>query len=82
MPVTYNSADALKDISGAKYQALKDRFAALAAIIDAVGNERQALDVEIKRREKEAAAQIRLGALKKTDRDVYRAVLDSAEGRG
>lgn len=72
---TYNSADAIADVSGATYNAIKARFRELADVVDAVGAERKVLRDELKRREQEAAIKVRLGALRESDKAVYREVL-------
>ena len=76
---TYDSKQAIADVSVAPYSALKARFKELAAVVDAVGNERQALDVEIRRRERDAAVQVRVEALTKDGKQALRGALDSAE---
>lgn len=75
---TYNSADAIADIQAASYDSLKARFAALAHVIDAVGNERQALWDEIRRRDTEAAIHMRVSALGEDGKAALRSVLDEA----
>lgn len=73
----YDSAEAIADIPGATYDALRDRFFALAKVIDAVGAERQVLLTEIRRRETEVAIKLRMGALSEDDKILYKSVLDS-----
>ena len=75
--ITYTSAEAIADIQGATYDALKDRFAALAKVIDAVGAERHAVLTEMRRREREVAIKLRMGALSDDDKILYKSVLDS-----
>lgn len=75
MPVTYSSANAITDAPGATYDALRVRFKDLAKAVDAIGAERKAIFDEMRRREKEAAIKIRLGALKADDKAMYREVL-------
>ena len=75
--ITYTSADAIADIPGATYDALRDRFYALAKVIDAVGSERQAALTEMRRREREVAIKLRMGALSDDDKILYKSVLDS-----
>ena len=75
MTTYYNSNEAVPNIPGATYQEIKARFRDLAAVADAVGAERKALNDEIRRREKEAAMRGRLGTLKPDDRALYREVL-------
>lgn len=73
----YDSAQAIADIPGATYDALRARFVDLAKVIDAVGAERQALLTEIRRREAEVAIKLRMGALTEDDKILYKSVLDS-----
>ena len=75
--VTYDSSRAIADIPGAAYDALRDRFAELAKVIDAVGAERQAVLTEMRRREREVAIKLRMGALSADDKILYKSVLDS-----
>ena len=75
--ITYTSADAIADIPGATYDALRGRFHALAKVIDAVGAERQAVLTEMRRRELDVAIKLRMGALSDDDKVLYKSVLDS-----
>lgn len=77
MAVTYDSAQAIADIPGATYDALRARFVALASVVDSVSAERQALASEIRAREKEAEAQLRIGSLTEEQKAVYRAIVNS-----
>lgn len=77
MAVTYTSADAVADIPGATYDALRARFSNLAAVIDTVSAERKALWDEIRRREVEVAVKLRLGALTDAQKLEYKAIINS-----
>ena len=73
---TYDSALAIANLRTATYDALKARFAALAPVVDALGAERQALAVEIKRREADAAARARMGTLSADEKLVFKAIIN------
>lgn len=77
MATTYTSADAIADVNAASYPELKDRFAQLARVVDAVGAERKALFDEIRRREKEVAIRARLGTLSEADKIMFRDIVNS-----
>lgn len=77
MAVTFTSAEAIADLSGATYEALRARFADLASVIDAVSAERKALWDEIRRRETEVAVKLRLGALTEAQKQEYKAIINS-----
>lgn len=77
MSVTYDSSQAIADVPGATYDALRDRFVALATVVDVLSAERQKLATEIRAREKEAAAKLRLGTLTEDQKDVYRNIINS-----
>lgn len=74
---TYDSTAAIADITRATYVELRRRFVELATVVDMVGAERQALASEMRIREQEAAARIRLGALTADKRVLYQSILDS-----
>lgn len=82
MPTTYSSADAIADIPGATYEDLLAKYKALGTVVGMVSAERKALMDEIKLREAEAKAKLRLGNISEADRAVYRGVLDAMESRG
>ena len=78
MSTTYDSADALPtDLSTTPYEALRDRFAILAHIVDIVSVERKALWAEISRREREVAILLRLGGLTAEQKEEYKAIINS-----
>lgn len=71
----YDSTQAIADIPGATYTALRARFRKLADVVDVLMAERKAVLDEMRRREVDAKAQLRLGALSEADKAVYRKVL-------
>ena len=75
--VTYDSSQAIADVPGATYDALRDRFVALAGVVDVLSAERQKLATEIRAREKEAEAALRIGSLTEEQKAVYRAIVNS-----
>lgn len=77
MAVTYTSADAIADMPGATYDTLRARFVVLAGVVDMVSAERKALWDEIRRREKEVAVKLRLGALTEEQKIEYKAIINS-----
>lgn len=77
MTVTYTSADAIADPLAETYDVLRARFRDLAGVIDVVSAERQALWTEIRRREREVAIQLRLGALTEEQKQEYKAIINS-----
>lgn len=74
----YNSADAIADVSAETYDAIRARFRELGRVIDLVSAERKALHDEMSRREADAKALLRLGALSESAKAVYRRVLERA----
>lgn len=77
MAVTYDSAQAIADVPGATYEALRARFVALATVVDVLSAERQALANEIRAREKEAELQLRIGSLTEEQKAIYRNIINS-----
>lgn len=77
MPVTYTSADALADIPGSTYDQLRARFVDLATVVDAVGAERKLIWDEMRRREREVAIKVRLGALTEEQKIEFKSIINS-----
>lgn len=77
MATTYTSADAIADIRGATYDVLLARFRALATVQDVLGNERAQIEAEMKKREADARARLKLDALTPDARVALKAALDA-----
>lgn len=77
IPVKYDSAEAIADVSVETYETLRARFAALADVVDMVSAERKALWDEILRREQEVAIKLRLGGLTDEQKREYKAIINS-----
>ena len=73
----YDSDNAIRNIAGAPYQVLRQRFRILADVLDLLAAERRALDDEIRRRERAVSAEMRVGALKADDKRVLREIIDA-----
>jgi hypothetical protein len=78
MAITYSSGDAI-DIPSASYAAIKARFRELAAVVDAVSTERQALIAEINHRESETKLLLRIDRMSKSERETVKEIVNSDE---
>ncbi|MFA7269918.1 MAG: hypothetical protein WC073_11285 [Sterolibacterium sp.] len=79
MVTTYSSADAIADIPGADYPTLSARFKDTAKVMDVLSAERKALADQMRAREEDAAARLRLGTLTDAEKEVYRQILESRQ---
>lgn len=73
----YDSTKAIADPKAATYDALTARFRDTAAVMDVLAGERKTLTDEIKAREAEVAAKLRLGTLTADEKLLYQSVLAS-----
>lgn len=77
----YDSSSAIVDVQATDYAVLTARFKELASVVDLLSAERKAINDEMKRREKEVAIKLRMGALSESDKVLYRGVLESPNFR-
>ncbi|MGE5524344.1 MAG: hypothetical protein ACM3SS_11560 [Rhodospirillaceae bacterium] len=70
----YDSTQAVC-VASATYDALKARFAELAPVEAAVRDERKAIRAELDRRDRDAAARARVGAMSEAEKDALLKVL-------
>ena len=73
----YDSDNAVRDVAGAPYQVLRQRFRQLAQVQDVLGAERKALADEIHRRERAVSIEMRVGALTPDDKAVLHKMMDA-----